>query len=222
MDNKGRPRSYAKVDGFELEPSLFGEVGAAHSAMASAFFNRVGGVLADGRLVLAAGWTANRSADTVEPAAWGVFAVDPKAHSVAALISKQACTTELDTARLWKVAASGDGRQVAVAFRGDGTTRVAVYESSKVRFTADVAQAREPTAMEFSPRGDRLAVATLSEDGSTSKVTWFDLSTGKPSWTSAEAEGTIHFLQQFKEGELVFMRSTRVVTRVGADGTAKW
>ena len=220
VDNKGQPRSDAKVDGFELEPSLFGDVGAAHAAMPSAFFTKTGGVMSDGRLVLAAGWTANRSGNSVEPAAWSVFAVNPSARTVTALISKQSCTPERDTSLLWKVAASSDAKQVAVAFRGEGTTRVATYEAGRVR-TMDIAGAREPTAMEFSAKGDRLAVATLSEDGSASKLTWFDAATGKPTWTSPEAEGTIHFLHHLKDGSLVFVRSTRVVTRVAPDGTSK-
>lgn len=225
-DSKARPRGYGKVTAgnaeLELASRLFGEVDQAYAGTPSAFFNRVGGVMADGRLLLAAGWSANRSGDSVDPAPWGVFAVDPSARTVSPLIAMQVCSAKLDTSLLWKLAASPDGQRVAVAFRGDGTTRVAVYEGAKVLFTADVEGAREPSALGFSPKGDRLAVATLSDDGARGKVTWFEVSTGAPAWTSPEAEGTIYFLQHLSDGSLVFMRSSRVVTRVAPDGTAKW
>ena len=230
-DGKGRPRKFARAwqgapgvagEALELAPALFGEVGSAHSPMPSAFINKVGNLLPDGRLVLAAGWIPNRSGDDVEAAPWGVFAIDLNAGEVTPLTGTLTCSPKLDTSLLWKVAASRDGQRVAAAFRGDGRTRVAVFEGEEALFTAELTDAREPTALEFSPEGDRLAVATLDDSGGVGKLTWLDVATGAPAWTSGELAGTVHFLQHLSDGSLVFITSKRMVARVGRDGVSRW
>lgn len=220
MLSVGRPGSLSA--GLELVPARFGEVGAARSSGASAFFNVVGDVLPDGRLLLAAGWDGNRSPGYVEPTPWGIYAIDAGTGRVTPLVGTQTCSAHLDTSLLWKVAASPVGTLVAAAFRGGSSTRVAVYDGATLRFDLDIPGAREPTALDFSAAGDRLAVATLSDDGQRAKLTWIDLATGAPIWSSLEVDGTVHFVEHLSDGSLVFMSSRRIVMRVGPDGVPRW
>jgi outer membrane protein assembly factor BamB len=231
-DNKARPRAWAQVsvgapghagEPLALDAKRFGEVGAAQAPVPSSFLNRLGGLMHDGRLLLGAGWQPNRSGGTVDPAAWGIFAVDPGTKSVTRLSPKLEASAALDTLLLWNLAASRDGKVVAAAFRGnEGTTRVGAWDSEHLLFTVDIANAREPTAVSFSPEADQLAVATLSDDGSQGKVTCFDVTTGQVAWATPVFEGHVYFLQHLSDGSLVFMTSKRVVSRLSREGVPRW
>ena len=225
-DSKGRPRGFSRVwvgagPEVELTPDRFGVIGSTHAPMASAFFNRVGPVLPDGQLLLAAGWLPNRAGNNVEAAAWGTYAIDPLSGAVTPLAAPLTASAQLDTSLIWRLAASRDGKRVAAAFRGDGITRVAVFEGATLRWSADIEGAREPTALDFSPAGDRLAVATLSDDGAQGKVTWLDAE-GAVVWKSDLIEGTVYFAQYLSDGSFVIMTSKRVVKRLGEDGNSTW
>jgi hypothetical protein len=222
-DNKGRPRGWGRVSvggspEVALTPDHFGVLGAARNAPVSQFLNRVGPVMPDGRLLLAAGWLPYSD----QPGVWGLYAVEPLSGQVAPIAGPIPAMKALDTSKLWVLTASRDQKLGAAAFRGENTTRVALFEGTNARWTIEIAGAREPTALDFSPAGDRLAVATLSEDGSQAKVTWLETADGKVAWASEALDGTAYLVRHLADASLVIMTSKRVVKRVSATGNSKW
>jgi hypothetical protein len=226
-DQKASPTEWARVrvgsePDLALDPTRFGgAIAGVHDKPMSAFFTRVGALLPDGRLLLAAGWEPNRGPGSLEPVPWGVYALDASSGAVTPVAAPLRCSTDLDTARVWRVATTSDFQRSAVAFRTDGgRTRVAVYDGARLRFTTDLPDAREVTALDFTADGEQLTVATLADDGARARVSCID-GTGGVAWTSAEVEDTIALLHHLADGSLVVMTSKRVVLRLGADGTVR-
>jgi len=230
-DSKGRAREFAQLragkagqpgKSFELAPVVFSGVGEQKQGGPSGFFTWTGGVLGDGRLLLGAGWRPNRTPDELEAAPWGFFGMDLDSGAVTPLGPAHETTRELDGSMLWKVAASPDGAVRVASFRGESSIAVAIYRAGRTPdAVAAIDGAREAVAMDVSASGDRIAVAALAPDGSSTRVMLLD-GAGKTVWKSEPLEGSVYFLKLLGDGSLVYMTSRRAAARVAADGSPKW
>lgn len=230
-DGQGRAREYAQLragkpgqpgKSFELAPVVFSGVGEQRQGGPSGFFTWPGGLLGDGRLLLGAGWRPDRAFGELEAAPWGFFAMDLDSGAVTPLGPAHQTTRALDGSMLWKVAASPDGAVRVASFRGDTSVAVALYRAGREPdAVATLDGAREAVAMDVSAAGDRVAVAALAPDGSSTTVALLD-GAAKVAWKSEPLQGSVYFLKLLRDGSLVYMTSRRAAARVAADGTPRW
>ncbi|MEW5741425.1 MAG: hypothetical protein AB1938_21065 [Myxococcota bacterium] len=222
--SQGAWREFGKVrageKALELKPALFGLPGPDRGV--NAFITWPGNVLPDGRLVVLAGWTPN-NLGSVEPAPWGLFAIDVSAGTVQQLGATHHASEALNPTVAPAIAASSDGRKHVAAMGAEPVVHVALYEADdKPRAVVDLDRAREATAIRFTEDGALMAVGTLSPEGTDSTVAIIDVAAAKVVWRSEPAKGTVYLVHFLADGSLVFMRSSRTVTRVTRDGKPLW
>ncbi|GMU59193.1 MAG: hypothetical protein AMXMBFR34_09560 [Myxococcaceae bacterium] len=204
----------------ELKPALFGLPGPERSV--NALITWPGNVLPGGRLVVLAGWRPNRL-DAVEPAPWGVFAVDVSAGTVQQIGATHHASEGLNPTAAPQFAASSDGRMHVAAMGAEPVVRVALYEADEQpRAVVELDRAREATAIRYSEDGALIAVGTLSPQGMDSTVAIIDTARMRVVWRSEPAKGTVYVVRFLADGSLVFMRSSRTVTRVTREGRLLW
>lgn len=221
-DRQGRSREFAQLRAgkagqpgktFELAPVVFSGVGEQGHGGPSGFFTWHHGVLADGRLLLGAGWRSGP---------WGFFAMDLDSGAVTPLGRPHESTTQLDSSRLWKVATSPDGAVRVASFRGETGIAVAVYRAGpEPDAVATIDGAREAVTLDVSASGERIAVAALAPDGASTTVVLLD-GAGKTAWQSERLEGSVYFLKLLRDGSLVYLTSERAAARIAPDGAVTW
>lgn len=148
---------------FELLPGLFGKVGEGKALpLPDSFAVRFGGMLDDGRVLVAAGWQPNQSGAELEAVPWGFFAVNVATGNAAAatlplptdgffhqgLMQKVAST--FDAA--WMAAATHDGKRLAVGTFAQGA------EGASRR--TEIPAKGSPSAIAIAANGQWTAVGT--------------------------------------------------------------
>ncbi len=209
----------------ELLPGLFGKIGDARSLpSADTFAVRVGGLLDDGRALIAAGWQPAQSGGTVEAVPWGFFAVNLQTGEAAALtlplpsdaainqnwVQKIASTDEAD----FLVVAAHDGKQIAVGSYAQGADR-------PTRVTA-LPSAGAASALAISGNGSLIAVGSESRGKDAPATAWVIDQAGKTIWQAAFSKTIVglHFLD---DGSLVVTSAEATAVRVAfPEAREKW
>lgn len=147
----------------ELLPALFGKVGEGKALpLPDSFAVRVGGLLEDGRVLVAAGWQPNQSGGTLEDVPWGFFAVDPTTGSAAGVTLPLRTDSFFQQNLMQKVAASPSGESLAVATHDGKRLAVGLFAQGADAPTrkAELQAIGSPSALAVSARGNWIAVGT--------------------------------------------------------------
>lgn len=125
-----------------------------------------------------------------------------------------------------RATSTADGRMV-VAACSVGENRLQVLRldpfSGTAAFVATIDQAREPIALALSPAGDRLAVSTVSPDGSTGRVTLVEPATGRVVTTIGPLNGWVYVVEWLGDGSFVLASAEQEIERrIGATGALVW
>lgn len=207
VTGKGETR---KVD---LLPALFGKVGEARSLpTADTFAVRVGHLLEDGRLLVAAGWQPS----TGEDVPWAFFAMNLENGESSPMTMPLSSDASLNQNLVQKIAATPDGSVMVVAAHDGQQLAVGTFEAGSVK-ASRVATLPSPgavSAIAVSSNGGYIAVGSESR-GPTAKATaWVLDQTGKVIWKE-EFPKTIVGLHFLDDGSLVATSAAARAVRVG-------
>ncbi|GEM_PF-2959532 len=207
-----------KVD---LLPALFGKVGEARSLpTADTFAVRVGHLLEDGRLLVAAGWQPS----TGEDVPWGFFAMNLETGEASPLTMPLSSDAALNQNLVQKIAATPDASVMVVAAHDGQQLAVATFETGSVKAArvATLSSQGAASAIAVSANGGYVAVGSESRGPTAPATAWVLDQTGKVFWKE-EFPKTITGLHFLDDGSLVVTSAAARAVRVGLpDLKEKW
>ena len=183
----------------DLVPALFGAVGAARTlSIPDGFAVRFGTLLADGRVLMAAGWQPSRSPGRVEPVPWGFFAWDLDAHVASPLTGPITSDPAVNQAWVQRIAATPDAAHLAIATHDGERLTVARFARGAQRAERVVSLASKgaATALALSPDGAFVAIGSESRGREAPGQAWLLDASGAVVWTTtfAKAVAGAYFL----------------------------
>jgi micrococcal nuclease len=206
----------APSDRVELLPALFGPIGAARPLpLPDTFAVRFGSLLADGRLLLAAGWQPSRGPGTVEDVPWAFFAWDLAAHAATPLTGPITSSPTVNQALVQRIAATPDGARLVTAVHDGERLAVASYERGEEwpSRLISLVSAGAASALAISADGSLVAVGSEPRGRRLPAHVWLLDPTGAPVWMTSfrKAVAGVHFLP---DGTLIVAAGeARVVKR---------
>ena len=210
---------------FQLLPQQFGVVGAARPLpVADSFAVRFGGLMHDGRLLLAAGWQPSRGGDEVEDVPWAFFALDLRSGAPTPLTPPLASDARINQAWLQRIAATPDGSRLLVTAHDGSQLTVAQYEPGEDRasLVTSLPARGSPSAAALRADGAFAAVAAETRGRDAPAAVWVLDRGGKQVWTGTFRKNVagLHFLP---DGSLVVAAGEAAAVKVALpDGIEKW
>jgi len=183
----------------EMLPARFGSVGAARPLPTpDSFAVRFGNLLADGRVLLAAGWEPSRSPGGVEALPWGFFAWDLKTSAAAPLTGAIASDVAINQAWFQRIAGTRDGSRMVVAVHDGERLSIGWFERDAQRATRVVALVAPggPSALAVSEDGAFVAVASESRGREAPAQAWVLDTGGQVAWNGSFTKSVagLHFM----------------------------
>ncbi len=198
----------------ELLPARFGEVGAAsRRPLPDTFAVRFGGLRADGRPVVAAGWMPSQFGGVFEHVPWAFFAIDIKTGEAKPLTAGLPTDARINMAWFARVAASPDASTLVIATHDGQQITVGQYDQGADRPTRISALTSKgaASALAVSPDGSRVAIG--SEPRGEKAHVWLIDQAGTRVWTGEfeKAVAGVHFLA---DGSLIIAAGETVAVKV--------
>jgi len=196
---RGPARIFLNRNGTDLGPERFGGVGRARTlSIADSFAVRFGNLLADGRVLLAAGWQPSQSPSRVENMPWAFFAWDFVTATASPMTAAIESTATVNQNRVQAIAGSADGAHLVVATHDGETLYVARFEAGASR-PARLVMLRSPgaaSALAVSGDGETIAIGSESRGRDSPAHAWLIDAAGKVAWSSAFEKTVIgvHFV----------------------------
>ncbi len=209
----------------DLLPERFGSVGAArHLATADSFAVWFGNLLADGRLVLAAGWQPSSSLGVFEDVPWGFFALSPRTGEASPLTLPLHSDAAFNQHWLQRIAATPDGAHLVVAEHDGKQMSVGQFEQGAKlpsRVTS-LAAAGSPSAVAISTDGALVAVGSEYRGSDAPAKAWAIDRAGKSVWTG-EFQKTVAGVHFLADGSLLVVAGEAKAVKVALPaGTEQW
>lgn len=219
VTEKGPPRST------DLLPELFAKVGAARPLpLPDSFAVRFGGLLSDGRLLLAAGWQPSQSFGVYEDVPWGFFAFDLRTGQASPLTPPLHTDTRFNQGRLQRIAATADGAHLVVAAHDGQQISVGHWGpgAERATWTAGLATTGSPRAVAISADGAFVAIGAETRGSDAPGQAWVLDRSGKTAWTG-EFPGTVAGVHFLADGSLVVVEAQAEAVLVALPaGSEKW